>query len=90
MLFNSIEFPIFLLIAYISYRFLPFRGQNLLLLIASYIFYGWWDKRFLFLIVLSTTIDFCCGLMIDKGRLSFWERCLPSVYLIVANILFIT
>ena len=90
MLFNSIEFPIFMLIAYLSYRVLPFRGQNLLLLIASYIFYGWWDERFLFLIVLSTTIDFCCGLMIDKGRLSFWERCLPSVYLIVANILFIT
>ena len=51
MLFNSIEFPIFLLVIYIGYRILPFRGQNLLLLIASYIFYGWWDERFLFLIV---------------------------------------
>ncbi len=90
MLFNSIEFPLFLAITYIGYRILPFRGQNLLLLIASYIFYGWWDERFLFLIVLSTTIDFCCGLMIDKGRLTLWERCLPSVYLILANIFFIT
>ena len=38
MLFNSIEFPLFLAITYIGYRILPFRGQNLLLLIASYIF----------------------------------------------------
>lgn len=90
MLFNSIEFPIFLIITYIAYRILPFRGQNLLLLIASYIFYGWWDKRFLFLIVLSTTIDFCCGLMIGKCRLTLLERWLPSAYLILASLLFIT
>lgn len=90
MLFNSIEFPIFLIFTYIAYRILPFRGQNLLLLIASYIFYGWWDERFLFLIVLSTTIDFCCGLMIETGRLSLLERLVPSVYLILASILFAT
>ncbi len=90
MLFNSIEFPIFLFVTYTAYRILPFKGQNILLLIASYIFYGWWDERFLFLIVLSTTIDFYCGLMIDTGRLTLWERYLPSVYLILASILFMT
>lgn len=90
MLFNSIEFPIFLIITYIGYRILPFRGQNILLLIASYIFYGWWDERFLFLIVLSTTIDFFCGLMIEKGCLTLFERIFSSIYLILAALFFLT
>ncbi|MGK7942100.1 MAG: MBOAT family protein [Crocosphaera sp.] len=89
MLFNSLEFPIFLILVYIAYRLLPFRGQNTLLLIASYIFYGWWDERFLFLIVLSTTIDFWCGLMIDDGSLRIRDRCLSSVFLLLASLIFI-
>lgn len=90
MLFNSIEFPLFLILVYIAYRILPFRGQNTILLIASYVFYGWWDEKFLFLIILSTTIDYWCGLIIDKGSLSFKDRCFSSVYLFLASLIFIT
>ncbi len=62
--FNSIEFLIFLPIVFIIYWFVlgkNLRGQNLLLLIASYFFYGWWDWQFLTLILLSTIVDFICG-----------------------------
>lgn len=90
MLFNSIEFIFFLIIVYLCYRLLTFQQQNLLLLIASYIFYGWWDVRFLFLIVLSTVIDFCAGLMIDKGFISQKNRYLISFYLIASSLFFLT
>lgn len=90
MLFNSIEFLIFLIIVYIAYRLLPFRGQNTMLLIASYIFYGWWDEKFLFLIVLSSTIDFWCALIIDRGSLNLRNRCFSSVYLLLASLFFVT
>ena len=56
MLFNSLTFLIFFAILYPAYRLLPFRGQNWLLLGAGYLFYGWWDVRFLFLIAFSTTV----------------------------------
>ncbi|NES83468.1 MAG: hypothetical protein F6K10_19795 [Moorea sp. SIO2B7] len=90
MIFNSVEFFVFLAVTYLLYRILSFRGQNLMLLVASYIFYGWWDERFLFLIVLSTAVDFCCGLMIDRGGLTLSERLVPSIYSILAAFLFVT
>ena len=43
------------------------RAQNVLLLLASYLFYGWWDWRFLFLIAASTVIDFVCGIRLDAS-----------------------
>lgn len=61
MLFNSFEFAIFLVFVFFLYWFLPFknlRAQNALILLASYIFYGWWDWRFLSLIVISSLVDF--------------------------------
>lgn len=60
MLFNSYVFVGFFLIVYGLYLGLRRHGkaQNILLLIASYIFYGYWDWRFLFLIFLSTLVDF--------------------------------
>lgn len=90
MLFNSIEFLIFLIIIYCLYRILPFYPQNVLLLIASYIFYGWWDVHFLFLIVLSTVIDFYCGAMIDVGRLARSKRLITSLAVILAALCFDT
>ena len=57
MLFNSIDFAIFLPIVFALYWFAfgkSRRGQNILLLVASYLFYGWWDWRFLGLILFST------------------------------------
>jgi D-alanyl-lipoteichoic acid acyltransferase DltB (MBOAT superfamily) len=44
------------------------RLQNMLLVVASYIFYGWWDWRFLALILFSTTIDFFIGLYLSKAQ----------------------
>ncbi len=48
----------------------PLRLQNLLLLAASYIFYGWWDWRFLSLIVVSSTVDYVIGPLLFKERQS--------------------
>ncbi|WP_076452963.1 MBOAT family O-acyltransferase [Zobellia uliginosa] len=69
MLFNSIEFLIFLPIVFLLYWFVfsnKLRYQNLLVLVSSYVFYGWWDYRFLFLIFLSTVIDYYVGLEVEK------------------------
>jgi alginate O-acetyltransferase complex protein AlgI len=88
MSFNSTEFFVFVGIIYLLYRILAFRGQNMMLLIASYVFYGWWDTRLLFLIVLSTVIDFNCGLMIESGRLTRSNRYLGSWSVIFAALVF--
>ena len=68
MLLHSIDFAIFLPIVFLSYWFVfPKREQqDLLLLIASYVFYGWWDVRFLVLILLSTLVDYAVGLWLDR------------------------
>jgi alginate O-acetyltransferase complex protein AlgI len=67
MLFNSIEFLLFLPIVFVLYWFVfnkNFNHQNLIILISSYVFYGWWDYRFLSLIFLSTIVDYVIGLKI--------------------------
>jgi D-alanyl-lipoteichoic acid acyltransferase DltB (MBOAT superfamily) len=61
MLFNSFEFAVFLPLVFILYWKFLHKRQNHLLLVASYIFYGWWDWRFLSLIVISTLVDFFVG-----------------------------
>lgn len=68
MIFNSIPFLIFLPIVFILYWFVfkKLNSQNILLLIASYFFYGWWDYRFLMLIAGSTLADYFIALAIDK------------------------
>ena len=58
MVFNSIQFAVFFAVVYGLYRVLPHRAQNLMLLAASYVFYGAWDWRFLALLLGSTIIDF--------------------------------
>ncbi|RMH22291.1 MAG: MBOAT family protein [Acidobacteria bacterium] len=70
MLFNSFAFALFLPAVYVLYWSLqgrPLRLQNLLLLVASYVFYGWWDWRFLGLIVLSSATDYLVGLGLAHG-----------------------
>ena len=72
MLFNSIEYLIFLPVSFVLYWFVfnkKLSIQNLLLLALSYLFYGWWDYRFLSLIIFSSIIDYTCGLQIEKARL---------------------
>lgn len=79
MLFNTLDFAIFLPIIFILYWFFTSRNlkvQNLLLLISSYYFYSCWDWRFLFLLMFSTILDYYTGLKIEdatnkKGKL-FW------------------
>jgi alginate O-acetyltransferase complex protein AlgI len=69
MLFNSIEFILFLPTVFILYWFVVNKSlkiQNSLILLSSYFFYGWWDYRFLSLIFLSTIVDYFVGLNILK------------------------
>ena len=61
MLFNSISFFIFIFVVLLIYPRLTLWKQNIFLLIASYFFYGFWDWRFCFLILASTTVDFFVG-----------------------------
>jgi D-alanyl-lipoteichoic acid acyltransferase DltB (MBOAT superfamily) len=68
MLFNSLAFIVFLVVAYTLCRLLPHKAQNKWLLACSYFFYGAWDWRFLGLILLSTVIDYWIGLAIGASR----------------------
>lgn len=69
MLFNSREFLYFFVIVYGAYLLLQkkYRWQNVLLLAASYFFYGLWDWRFLSLIFISTLVDYICALLMDTA-----------------------
>ena len=65
MLFNSIDYAIFLpivLALYVVFGRISLRAQNLLLLLASYLFYGWWDWRFLCLLIASSVVDYWVGI----------------------------
>ena len=69
MLFNSLDFAFFLPIVFFCYWFIlsfNLKVQNFFLLIASYIFYGWWDYRFLSLIIFSTLLDYFAGIFMGK------------------------
>ncbi|MFC0876138.1 MBOAT family O-acyltransferase [Saccharicrinis sp. FJH2] len=69
MLFNSIEFAIFLPLVFLLYWFIfnkKLKVQNAFLVVVSYIFYGWWDWRFLSLIAFSSLVDYLVG--IGLGR----------------------
>jgi alginate O-acetyltransferase complex protein AlgI len=64
MLFNSLDFAIFLPIVFLLYWFLVQKNlklQNAIIVVASYVFYGWWDWRFLSLIIFSTVVDYLIG-----------------------------
>ena len=61
MLFNSYIFLIFLLFVLPLYYYLPAKYKNWLLLLSSYVFYGYWDWRFCLLLLASTVIDFYIG-----------------------------
>lgn len=70
MLFNSFPFLIFLFIAFPLYWFVLNKNlklQNLFIALARYVFYGWWDWRFLGLIFASTLVDYVVGLQIGKS-----------------------
>ena len=86
MLFNSLDFVIFLPIVFILYWFVfnkHLKSQNLLIVISSYIFYGWWDWRFLTLILFSTVIDYLVGLSLFKETSNSKRKILLLVSIIV-------
>ncbi len=76
MLFNSITFLIFLPIVFAIYWSLhrQLRWQNIFVVIASYVFYGWWDWRFLVLIAFTTVCSYISGLLIENAHSRRWSR----------------
>ncbi|WET00907.1 MBOAT family O-acyltransferase [Flavobacterium sp. YJ01] len=79
MLFNSLNFAVFLPLVFIIYWFVvnkSLRAQNILLLLSSYFFYACWDWRFLFLLVFSTALDYFSGIKIfessNQNMRKFW------------------
>ena len=78
MLFNSFTFMIFLPVVFLLYWFIfkRLKWQNLLILMASYVFYGWWDWRFLILIIITSASSFASGLLIKhyEGRRPLQRR----------------
>lgn len=89
MLFNSYEYLIFLPVVFLLYWYIfskNLKARNLFLLAASYLFYGWWDWRFLILIIASSSVDYWCGLKMatvisnEEGVKSFRPKGeIPSV-----------
>lgn len=86
MLFNSIDFAMFLPVIFLIYWFVVNKNltlQNLMILIASYVFYGWWDWRFLFLIFISSIADYTIGLGLKKSKSKKKRKLLLSFSLII-------
>ena len=88
MLFNSLTFCLFLPLVFALYWFAcgrSLRTQNLLVVLASYVFYGWWDWRFLALIAFTSSWSYAAGMIearrLEKGRDS--SRLLVAVSLVV-------
>ncbi|RJP82412.1 MAG: MBOAT family protein [Candidatus Zixiibacteriota bacterium] len=74
--FNSLEFALFLFLVLMGYYLLRHREQNFFLLAASYLFYAWWDWRFLGLLLTTTLVDYMVGLRLaapgPPGRRRAW------------------
>ena len=86
MLFNSIDFAVFLPIIFILYWFFTggnIKKQNFLMFVASYVFYGWWDYRFLLLIFFSSIVDYLVGIKISESRSEKRKKLLLFVSLFV-------
>ena len=88
MLFNSLDFAVFLPIVFFLYWFVVSKNiklQNLLIVIASYVFYGWWDWRFLSLIAFSTLVDYTVGIRLGveekpmKRKILLWTSILVNL-----------
>ena len=88
MFFNSIDFAIFLPIVFILYWFVSNKNlkiQNFLIVLASYVFYGWWDWKFLSLIIFSTVVDYIAGVILgteikqNKRKIILWTSILVNL-----------
>jgi len=86
MLFNSVDFAIFLIIVFILYWFVVNKNlklQNWFIVLASYIFYGWWDWRFLSLIFFSTILDYSIGVKLKNENVVFKRKIILWISIIV-------
>ncbi len=83
MLFDSPVYFLFLILVVSVYWKLGFRSQNIFLLAASYFFYGWWDWRFLLLMIASTVVDFFIARGLDSGMTPARRKQLLILSLIV-------
>ena len=93
MLFNSFEFALFLPIVFLLYWFIfdyamrkckrQLLWQNLFVIIASYIFYGWWDWRFLILIAITTFLSFLSGIGIEKASTQCGKKAVMIANIVV-------
>lgn len=85
MLFNSLEFLVFLPLTFLAYwllkRFL--NVQNALILVASYVFYGWWDTRFLTLVAFSSIADFFIARLIESEHSQKKRKALLLLSLVI-------
>jgi alginate O-acetyltransferase complex protein AlgI len=86
MFFNSLDFAIFLPIVFLLYWYV-FNGkiklQNALIVAASYLFYGWWDWRFLSLILFSTIVDYTIGLKLSNEENHLKRKALLWISILV-------
>ena len=89
MMFNSIEFLIFLPVTFVVYWLLGrrVRWQNLFVVAASYLFYGWWDWRFLLLIAFTTLCSYASGIAISHPTTQQRKRGLTPKFFLWANII---
>lgn len=86
MIFNSIDFALFLPIVFILYWFVTNKSlslQNILIVVSSYLFYGWWDWKFLSLILFSTIIDYTIGLKLETESSQIKRKVLLWISVIV-------
>lgn len=86
MLFNSLEYLVFLPLVFLFYWFAlknTVKGQNIFILLVSYVFYGWWDWRFLTLIAFSTIVDFSIGNLIQASEVEKKRKFLLGISLVV-------
>ena len=89
MSFTSLVFPAFLAIAFCLYWFVfgrNYRWQNVFVVLASYIFYGWWDWRFLGLIAFTSICSWSCGILIGRFRNAPRKARAVSVANIIINL----
>ncbi|RKS50610.1 D-alanyl-lipoteichoic acid acyltransferase DltB (MBOAT superfamily) [Gillisia mitskevichiae] len=86
MLFNSLDFTVFLPIVFVLYWFVVnknLKHQNILIAFASYVFYGWWDWRFLALILFSTLVDYVIGVSLGREHNLYKRKILLWVSVLV-------
>jgi D-alanyl-lipoteichoic acid acyltransferase DltB (MBOAT superfamily) len=88
MLFNSFDFAIFLPTVFVIYWLLykSVSLQNLFIVLASYVFYGWWDWRFLFLIFFSSSFNYFAGKGIYKYRNNKQRKMFVFILSLIVNI----